>query len=377
MSKTKKHFNHTASGTQSTVSKGRMIEAIVASMHEGDGVKVERNVKLPPIGSTEPTREIDVLLSSEVCGYPVRWAFECKNEKKRIGVEYIDAFVGKLKDVGIPSQFGIFVTTSDYSNGARRQAEKEGIRLLIMKDMLHGIEPDIHHALQSTLFLLPIINGLEYQNFVFDATMQFSEAIVLFNKQGEAITTIPHQIWQAWNDGRILAHIGKSDIELQFSDELYQRVGGKLVPVIKIVVKVSVVALVLQFTGTASFHRLDNIATGTSERQQLKASFDPPLNGRYPLKTIETEEQLEQEILKPAIVAITNRIRLPRINFWNVAYWPPSERVMKIMTKRMQAFEAGLIPDPRPFNISELEGTDLSAIFEPISPSQPADQMKS
>src|SRR5947209_2491928 len=118
MSKAKKRFNHTGSKTQSTVSKGRIIEAIVASMHESDGAKVERNVKLPPLGSQEPTREIDVLLSSEVCGYPVRWAFECKNWKKRIGVEYIDAFVGKLQDIGIPAQFGIFVTTSDYSKGA-------------------------------------------------------------------------------------------------------------------------------------------------------------------------------------------------------------------------------------------------------------------
>jgi Restriction endonuclease len=123
MSKAKKHFSHGALGTQSTVSKGRMIEAIVASMHEGEGVKVERNVKLPPIGSQAPKREIDVLLSAEICGYPVRWAFECKNEKKRIGVLYIDAFVGKLQDVGIPPQFGIFVTTSDYSKGAIEQAK--------------------------------------------------------------------------------------------------------------------------------------------------------------------------------------------------------------------------------------------------------------
>lgn len=374
MSKAKKHFS--ASGTQSTVSKGRIIEAIVASMHEGDGVKVERNVKLPPIGSQKPTREIDVLLSSEVCGYPVRWAFECKNLKKRIGVEYIDAFVGKLQDVGIPPKFGIFVTTSDYSKGAIDQAKKVGIRLLIMKDILRDMGPDIQHAVQSTVFLLPILNGLECQNFVYDATMHFSEASVLFNKQGEAITTIPDQIWQAWNEERILAYVGNSDIELEFSDELYQRVGGRLTPVTKIVVKVTVVALVLQFTGTASLHRLDNIATSLTERQQLKTSFDPLTNGTYQLKTVETEEQLEQEILKPAIVAITTRVRLPRINLWNVAYWPPSERVTKILTERMRAFEAGLIDDPRPFNILELEGTDLSAIFERISLSQSPEEMK-
>src|SRR5438552_4702959 len=62
MSKSKKDSKPRSAGKQSTVSKGRIIEAIVASMHESVGVKVERNVKLPPIGSQEPTREIDVLL---------------------------------------------------------------------------------------------------------------------------------------------------------------------------------------------------------------------------------------------------------------------------------------------------------------------------
>lgn len=371
MSKSKKDSKPRSAGKQSTVSKGRIIEAIVASMHESVGVKVERNVKLPPIGSQEPTREIDVLLSSEVCGYPVRWAMECKNYKKRIGVEFIDAFVGKLQDVGIPTQFGIFVTTSDYAKGAIEQAKKVGIRLLTIKDNLRGIGSNIQHAVQSTVFLLPMINGLEYQNFIHKPMMHVAEAIILFNKQGEAITVIPDQIWQAWSDGRISANIGENNIELDFPDELYQRVGGKLTPVTKFIVKVTIVALVLQFTGTASFHRLDNIVTHATERQQFKVSFSPP-DGIYQLKAIATEEQLEEELHRPAVATIINRIRLARINFWNVAYWPLSERVMKIMTERMQAFEAGLAPDPRPFNISELEGTDLSAIFEPASGSQHA-----
>jgi hypothetical protein len=43
----------------------------------------------------------------------------------------------------------------------------------------------------------------------------------------------------------------------------------------------------------------------------------------------------------------------------------------------MQAFEAGLIADPRPFNIVELEGTDLAAIFEQISATHPAGRANS
>ncbi len=367
MSKAKKRFDQTVSGIQSTVSKGRMIEAIVASMHENDGVKVERNVKLPPIGSQGPKREIDVLLSSDVCGYPVRWAIECKNEKKRIGAPYIDAFVGKLQDVGIPPLYGIFITTSDYSQGAIEQAKKVGIRLLIIKDILHDLKPTIQQAVQATIFLLPVVNGLKVENFAC-SSMNFAEAIVLFNKQGKTICMIPDVIWLAWNNGQIPASIGEHELELEISDELYLRVGGTLALVTKIVVKVSVIGLVQQFAGTASLHHLHNPATSTVERQQLKASFDLQPAGTYQLTKIESEEQLEKEIRKPAIVAINNRIRLPRINFWNMSYWPPSERVLKFINEQMQAFEAGLISDPRPFNISELEGTDLATIFEQITP---------
>lgn len=369
MSKAGKHSKPKSSGKQSSVSKGKIIEAIVASMHEGEGVKVERNIKLPPIGSQEATREIDVLLSSNVCGYPVRWVIECKNYKKRIGVEFIDAFIGKLQDIGIPPQYGIFVTTSDYARGAIEQAKKAGIRLLTIKDNLRDIGPDVQHAVQSTVFLLPVVNGLEFQNFAYHPMMHAAEAAVLFNKQGEMITTIPDCIWQAWIEERLRAKVGPNDVELEFPGELYQRVGGKLTLVTKIVVKVTVVALVLQLTGTASSYCLDNIVTRTTERQQFKVRFNPP-KGAYQLKAIESEAKLEEVLRKPAIATIINRVRLPRINFWNVSYWPLSERVMKLLTERIQAFEAGLIQDPRPLNIAELEGTDLSAIFEPIAPTR-------
>ena len=45
-------------------------------LHDLPGVKVERNVQLPPIrGDQTRRREIDVLLTGYVTGYPVRIAF--------------------------------------------------------------------------------------------------------------------------------------------------------------------------------------------------------------------------------------------------------------------------------------------------------------
>jgi hypothetical protein len=47
-------------------------------------------------------------------------------------------------------------------------------------------------------------------------------------------------------------------------------------------------------------------------------------------------------------------------------YWPPSERTTKKISEIMKAYEAGEIDDPRPLKFTEIEGTDLNAVFEPI-----------
>src|SRR5688572_28897520 len=91
--------------------KGKLVEGIVAMFHDDPNVKVARNVKLLGRTGTTP-REIDVLVTAGVVGYEVRIAFECKNEAKPIGAEYIDAFRGKLDLIGIPRQHGVFVSAS-------------------------------------------------------------------------------------------------------------------------------------------------------------------------------------------------------------------------------------------------------------------------
>jgi hypothetical protein len=93
------------------IRKGRLVESVVALLHNIPGITVKRNVKLPPLhGDQSRTREIDVLLSSDVAGYPVRIAFSCKNERKKIRVGTIGEFIDQLNEVGIPPQQGIIVS---------------------------------------------------------------------------------------------------------------------------------------------------------------------------------------------------------------------------------------------------------------------------
>lgn len=73
--------------------KGKLVEKIAAMLHEGPDVKVERNARLPPLkkGRKKRKREIDVLLTSYIVGYPVNIAIECKNEAGPTEIEDIDA----------------------------------------------------------------------------------------------------------------------------------------------------------------------------------------------------------------------------------------------------------------------------------------------
>ena len=73
MGKQSSNKKSNATGSKSFKAKGNVVEQIVASMHEYSGVKVERNVFMPLIagGNSRKKREIDVLLTQTVAGYPV------------------------------------------------------------------------------------------------------------------------------------------------------------------------------------------------------------------------------------------------------------------------------------------------------------------
>ncbi|KRR12474.1 hypothetical protein CQ10_39685 [Bradyrhizobium valentinum] len=64
---------------------------------------VEKRKKLPVLLSkTGRRREIDVLITSNVAGYPVRFGIGCKNEANPLDTAAVDNFVRILTEVGIP-----------------------------------------------------------------------------------------------------------------------------------------------------------------------------------------------------------------------------------------------------------------------------------
>jgi hypothetical protein len=347
-----------------SAAKGKLVEEIVEKMHGSSNVRVQRRVFLKPVGGGRK-REIDVLLTSSVAGYPVKVAIECKNEAEKIGSPKIDAFVGKLQYVGIPSQLGIYVSTSGYTRGAIERAREAGIKTLILSGLSKDrLSAAVTKAFQSMVYLFADIARLQVENEV-STVEEFAELSSYYDADGVLRDTLPHMVWRTWVKGAMPSDLGEHELRFQVPDGWHNVVNGKKVPARAISAVVRVVGFVVTFSGEARQHTLLDAANKRAARWMTDLAFDGSLEPRYPMRGFWAEEELREYLENQEDVRIVGRLRLPRIRA-GAMYWPPSERTTKKVAELMEAYKAGEIPDPRPLKFAEIEGMDLNAVFEPI-----------
>lgn len=344
--------------TMTSIEKGRLVERIVALLHETPHVKVERNVYL-----TQAKREIDVLLSTSVEGYPVRIAIECKNEVERIGVAKIDAFVGKLEDVGIPFTCGIYVSASGYTKGAIARACRAGISPLELRGLSQNqLEAAIEEAFESIIYLLLTVNNMA----VFNKSQHTGEGLLFYDAQKQVCSSIPHLIWHMWLHGEISTTVGESGIlSLKIPQGWYRLVNGELSREDIIAAVVTVNALVLTRKGNAANYQLKNAQTEQIERVRIDLSF-PIKTPKYPVKVFDKEGELVSYLQSHKGTKLTiGRVKIPRI-ITGAVYWPPSERaIQKILECEWKGQEV---------SFKDIEGEDLGVAWE--APQWPGAQYK-
>jgi hypothetical protein len=369
----------TTKGTTSTVSKGKIVERIAALMHNQPGLKVELNRYLPPINGKGRKREIDVLLTVDVAGYPVQMAIECKNEEEPIGSPKIDAFFGKLDYVGIPSRHGIYISASGYTSGAIERATDAGIRPLTLQGLTdENLFGSIAGAFQSIIYLLPQIVSFHVANEIQpDNPRRNIDALSFYNKEGKLVALLPDFIWRMWLSGNIPTTLGEHELAIPLPSNLYQMVNGSIVATYEIGAKVRVIGVIVTLEGKAKEYRLLNAANESVEKSLVEVSFEANASGSnssvtLPITVISSEDQFQEFSYRPGSIQLTiGRIKLPRISNGPI-YWPPSERVAKKLRERWHAFEAGEIPDLQSSDLQGIEGTDLQSVWEPIWKGHPA-----
>ncbi|MBA3323167.1 MAG: tetratricopeptide repeat protein [Pyrinomonadaceae bacterium] len=347
--------------------KGKLVEAVVALLHEMPGVKVERNVFLPPIhGDQTRRREIDVLLTGNVAGYLVRIAFSCKNESKKIEPGKIGEFIDELDDVGIPPQHGIFVCVNGYTHGALDRSKEKGIRTLVLRGLTKNrLASEVAKAFQFNIFLLGEVVKITVTNNVGIAEYegQFS---LFFDDKSRPCGNIADLIVNWWWHGDPPSTLGEYHLNFDVPQGWNQFVAGKPEPVLGISATVLVRGLIITLSGKTKTHTLVDPVSQSVTRGQIRVDFDGARKRKVvlPVTTVNTEEELEAFTRRQDSVTLTSRIRLPRILSGSF-YYPWSERVFRLMIKRYEKFQAGEIPDFRAFTLEETEGTDLSTAWEP------------
>lgn len=364
-------------GKQST-EKGSLLEDIVARMHNSPRFVVERNAKLPPLSKNKRRpRDIDVLLSGRVVSRPAKQAIECKNLKGKVGVEKIDAFVGKLLDVGIPHEHGVYISTRGYTRDALDRALPAGIKLLTLTGLTDDhLASATSEASQFSVFYLCQVTGITVTNNV-EKIAKGEELLTFFDDDGKPCGSVADLVWSKWQEGEPRSGAGEYEISLNVPAGWHQIVNGKREPVLGIRVPVQVWALALKLTGESTHHALVNAYDGVVERSQLNITFDIPVEDKtvHTLHAFKTEVELKAFINEPGGVRLTARTRLPRIQWSDGFFYPLSRRVAQLLKERSKEYlseGAGAAPLP---NIADTEGTDLSAMWEPLIEGYPGKLM--
>lgn len=115
---------------------GKALEHLVAAIQEhlkdNPNAKVTLNAKLP--NRSGNIREIDVLVQTKVNGENIGIAFECKDYKRKITEQTIDAFSTKCRELAQVDK-GIIVTTSGFTKGAQKEAKSLKIGLYLIDEL--------------------------------------------------------------------------------------------------------------------------------------------------------------------------------------------------------------------------------------------------
>jgi len=110
-----------------------LTEAIYRELLRGDpDVEIDRNVR---VAAPEGYREVDVLIRTKVGPFSLTTIIECRDRKGAVGIEQIDAFHSKMRD--LKASKGVMVSRNGFSRSARQKCARLGIDLYRAGDTLN------------------------------------------------------------------------------------------------------------------------------------------------------------------------------------------------------------------------------------------------
>lgn len=343
--------------------KGSLLEDIVTKIHAMTGLKATPRVKLPSRLDPSREREIDVLLEVNIGPYPFQIPIECKNWGEPVGIGDIDAYEGKLSDLGLNLRGALYVSAGGYERGAVSKAQGLGIVLLEIEGLSQDrLAQELFVAVTGTLFVFPSVTEVKFRSTHTTAQPSF------FDSDGQFGGTMIDLLWKAW-----IEHSSLQLGELRGSEPVPSGWGsyveGEFAPIEKVDYKLIKEGHLLLRKGTAKKAILRNIE-GRPVLAQIDSEYDSPF-GRFELQRVLSEKELSEAMNRDsAIVSSIWRVKVPRVMYdgpLGRAPWLPDDELFR------QLFEIHQI-DPEGFDSGGSEhkldlDTDIHALFETPSES--------
>lgn len=312
------------------ITKGRLLESVVAMMHEYPGVKVEKNVELPARHSSKArTREIDVLLTGSVAEYTIQIPIACRNEATKVAVGDIGEFVDLLNDVGLPPQQAIFISVMGFESGAIERAKDLGIKTFLFEGLTKDrLAEAVEDAFQYFVYLLPQVTQISVRNEMPDGSL----ALVFSDEAQQYCGDVLDLVVSRWRQNEIAPTIGEFDLDLQVPDGWHQFFQNKPVKTLSIRVKLRIIGYIMTLAGQAKQFTLRDAEKKTREKFRLQVDFDPTKqsNNGYEVRTAITEAELSAMLERSTGVRIVHRMRLPKV-LGGTCFHPISARVKDLM----------------------------------------------
>ena len=349
--------------------KGTLLEQIVAMLHKEEGVKVDTNVFLTPLSGDETRkREIDVLLTSEVAGYLIRIAIQCKNYSKSITVGQVGEFKDLLEDVGIPYQHGIIVSINGFQSGAEKRAKELGIKTFILEGLDESrLSAAVKDTFQFFVHLLLIVEELRIESEIMDSSCVFS----FFDYEGRFCGFFTDLIVSSWRNNEIPMTLGQYTLDLFLPEGWSLIYEGKASRPSKLTAKVRVIGYLAEMGGKLKEYKLKETDTNKTAKLHIQADFDT-LNNliKYSREEPILSEDELRSLKKDAIASIEHRIKLPKI-FFNRHLQPFSEKLFNYIKDEVENLSLKEVNNLPEIDFEEIEGNIFVSMFDKAAMGEP------
>ena len=142
------------------MSKGKQLEKTIRLIQEtfkdSENTQIYSNYKMP--NESGNNREIDILIVSKINDFEINIAIECKDFKKKVPVEKIEAFQSKCDRLKKISK-KIFISSNGFQSDAINSAKYYNIELFIAEELTQKTLKSLFPIRQIKPEILPIINN--------------------------------------------------------------------------------------------------------------------------------------------------------------------------------------------------------------------------